>query len=98
MDFYTDLGCWKDDSDRAISKMLGDYSSEYDPILACAEAALDQGFKVFSLQYGGQCFSSADARTTHRKYGKSDGCSTNGRGGTWTNHVYMINSPGNRNA
>ena len=54
--------------------------------------AYKQGFKVFALQAGSLCFTSAKAHLTYYKYGKSDLCKEDGRGGaTWeASQVYKI--------
>jgi len=42
------------------------------------------------LQNGGQCFSSATARSTYRKHGSSNNCANDGKGGFWANRVYEL--------
>ncbi|XP_035693285.1 uncharacterized protein LOC118427555 [Branchiostoma floridae] len=91
------LGCWEDQYDRAISMMEGtdprldghSYLLRTDPIKKCYQVAKDRGYKVFAVQDSGQCFSSATAADTYRKYGPSTGCAE-GEGGSWSNDVYEI--------
>jgi hypothetical protein len=47
------------------------------------------GYKVFSVQHGNQCFSGPHAEKTYNKYGSSNKCS-NGVGGSWANDVYSF--------
>ncbi|XP_047145868.1 neurogenic locus Notch protein isoform X1 [Hydra vulgaris] len=99
---YQNLGCWKDteywwDPDkRAIKsvegkhpKVSGDYNTRKDPIGKCADTAKELGFKLFALQNGGQCFTSADAQLNYMKYGRSDKC-RNGVGGPLVSDVYSL--------
>ena len=94
---YTSLGCWKDNSNRAIpilegsSPFLnGNYVRRVDAIQKCYQAAKSLGYDVFALQNGGHCASSATAKSTYRKYGMSLACMRNGKGGIWANQVYEI--------
>ena len=50
--------------------------------------AAEKGYSVFAVQYNSQCFTSADAKDTYKKYGESTGCSADGRGGGWAQNVY----------
>ncbi|XP_065651564.1 neurogenic locus notch homolog protein 2 isoform X4 [Hydra vulgaris] len=99
---YQNLGCWKDteywwDPDkRAIKsvegkhpKVSGDYNTRKDPIGKCADTAKELGFKLFALQNGGQCFTSADAQLNYMKYGRSNKC-RNGVGGPLVSDVYSL--------
>ena len=45
---------------------------------------------MFSVQYGGECYGSATAEKTFDRYGKSDKCEGDGKGGTWANRVYAF--------
>ena len=47
-------------------------------------------YKVFDLQGGNQCYTSASAHSTYHKYGKSDKCKEDGRGGESASEVYKI--------
>ena len=40
----------------------------------CATKADEEGFTHFGLQYYGECWSSANAAVTFRKFGKSKNC------------------------
>ncbi|XP_035667178.1 uncharacterized protein LOC118409908 isoform X2 [Branchiostoma floridae] len=94
---YTSLGCWEDAYDRAIptlektdARLDGDFFTRNNPIEKCYQVALSRGFPVFALQAGGWCAGSADAHTTHSKYGPSIACAADGEGGPWANEVYQI--------
>ncbi|CAH1240011.1 SVEP1 [Branchiostoma lanceolatum] len=94
---YTSLGCWKDTSKRAISKLEGkdprldgSYSSRQNPIEKCYQVALSRGFTVFAVQHSGQCFGSANGHIIYNKYGPSTACGPDGEGGAWANDVYHI--------
>ena len=45
---------------------------------------------MFAIQDGGQCFGSDIANNTYNHYGKSTGCSVDGKGGPMANNVYEI--------
>ena len=96
------LGCWVDESDRAISgvdngfKVLGSKTGVAS-IQKCADYCKTLGSTIFSLQAGKQCFCAADAEG-YQKYGPSDNCTTpcmgneeETCGGTWANQVYKNN-------
>ena len=93
---YKNVGCYKDTSSRAIPTLEGkdpildgQYSSRKNPIAKCALAARKKGYGMFVIQDGGWCASSATARKTFNKYGKSDAC-RQGEGGAWANDVYVL--------
>ena len=96
------LGCWADESDRAISgvdngfRILGS-NTGVASIQKCADYCKTLGSTIFSLQDGKQCFCAADAEG-YQKYGPSDACNTpcigneeENCGGTWANQVYKNN-------
>ncbi|CAH1263337.1 NPTX1 [Branchiostoma lanceolatum] len=75
---YISLGCWRDTGNRAIPKLEGvdrllddSYQQRTSAIEKCYLVALSRGFTVFAVQYGGQCFGSADAHNTYKKHGSS---------------------------
>ena len=91
------MGCYKDTGNRAIPKIEGKdsildgpYRSRKNAIAKCAIAALNRGFKVFAIQNGGWCASSATAEQTFNKYGKSNDCKDDGEGGPMANSVYVF--------
>ena len=97
-------GCFKDDGEqmnRAIPTLEGNqkvrniltghYKTRTNPVQKCYQAAKALKFKVFAVQDGGQCMSSATALTTYNKYGKSEAC-TSEKGGPWANYVWKIKS------
>ena len=97
IDTYTSLGCWKDNSNRAIptlegksSLLDGTFGSREDAIKKCFFASKAFGYNVFAVQAGGWCASSATAEATFKKYGKSSACNADGKGVSWASAVYQI--------
>ena len=70
--------------------MDGDARSRVNAMEKCAAAARSLGYAVLALQDGGWCSSSSDAGNTYYKYGRSDDCRTDGRGGKLSNQVFQI--------
>ncbi len=94
---YESLGCYRDKRVRAIPSMEGrdvlledSYSQRNDAIQKCAVAAKVRGFKTFAIQDGGMCVGSWWAHKTFGKYGKSQDCKNDGKGGPWANQVYNL--------
>ena len=94
---YRSVGCYKDDSNRAITIVEGtdpildgSYHSRKNPIAKCAATALRKGYTMFAVQDGGHCQTSATAAQTFDKYGVSDACRADGEGGPMANHVYSF--------
>ncbi|XP_078364950.1 uncharacterized protein LOC144649337 [Oculina patagonica] len=94
---YESLGCYRDKPERSISSMEGrdiflkdSYSQRNDSIQKCAVAAKVRGYKTFAIQDGGMCVGSPRAQETFGKYGKSQGCKNDGKGGPWANQVYNL--------
>ena len=94
---YTNVGCYKDTSNRAIeilegkySILDGSYTSRTNAIEKCAVVAMRAGYSMFAVQNGGQCAASATAAQTFDKYGTSTACKADGEGGPWANQVYVI--------
>jgi len=82
----TDLGCWNDSGNRALSRYLGQANSKEE----CAALAQENGSNIFGLQYYGQCFANLPG-DNYKKYGKSRKPCTD-LGTDWQNHVYKIQS------
>ncbi|XP_078364962.1 uncharacterized protein LOC144649346 [Oculina patagonica] len=94
---YESLGCYRDEGVKAIPSMEGrdillkdSYSQRNDAIQKCAVAAKVRGYKTFALQDGGMCVGSPRANKTFGKYGKSQDCKNDGKGGPWANQVYNL--------
>ena len=94
---YKKLGCFKDEAKRAILSLEGTnpvldgpYRTRDNADKKCYKAALSYGYKVFAVQDGGQCMSSATAETTYNQYGESTACAASGKGGPMANNVYQI--------
>ncbi|EDO50076.1 predicted protein [Nematostella vectensis] len=83
------VGCFSDKPERAMGKMIQDLRSHRDPIGRCSELAVKQGYQVFGVQDGGQCFFGPKAHITYDKYGTSKQCKDL-KGGKWANDVYEI--------
>ncbi|XP_078495870.1 uncharacterized protein LOC113475751 [Ciona intestinalis] len=80
---------------RAIPTLEGtdptlsdNYKIRSDPILKCTRVAWARKYEVFAVQFGGWCSSSANARSTYKKYGNSSLCAADGTGGPSANQVY----------
>ena len=94
---YESLGCYKDKDVRAIPSMEGtdgllkdDYLQRNHAIQKCAVAALTWGYKMFAIQDGGMCVGSPNAHKVYGKYGKSQDCKNDGKGGAGANQVYNL--------
>ncbi|XP_077968095.1 uncharacterized protein LOC144422133 [Styela clava] len=95
---YASIGCFKDTGRRAIPQadgrfpiLKGNYQRRSNAIQKCAKVASDKGYKVFSVQNGGWCATGPNAHTTYKKYGPSNACKGDGKGGPWANQVYGVN-------
>ena len=92
------MGCYRDDSSiRAVPDLErtdlvldGNYRVRQNAVEKCAIVARKKGFRMFAIQDHGRCLSSATAGETFDKYGKSDKCSEDGKGGPWANNVYAF--------
>lgn len=58
---------------------------------ACLKYAVEKKYKVFALQYGGECWVDHKQVNNYEIYGKIDDTKCNsGNGGDWANAVYQI--------
>jgi hypothetical protein len=81
---YNYVGCYNDAPNRAIANEMNNVTSVYD----CEQLAKQQGYTVYGLQYGGQCFGSNDINAA-REYGlQTNQSECSPLGGSWTNQVY----------
>ena len=100
---YESVGCFKDSNYRAIESVEGfhryfpsasllfyDYKTRQQAIQKCAVFAKLKGYKMFGIQDGGMCVTSARAHKTYNKYGESEDCKSDGKGGPWANQVYRF--------
>ena len=100
---YESVGCYKDSDERAITSAEGyryslpdphmlshDYKTRKQAIQKCALFAKLQGYKMFAVQDGGQCLTSPTAHLTYNKYGESQDCKNDGKGGPQANQVYRL--------
>ena len=83
------LGCWRDKPRRAIAGGIRFRGS----IAKCEQFARRNGFRIFAIQYGGECFTARNAHQTYRKYGRAGNCK-NGKGGGWAQNVYTVGGTG----
>lgn len=83
---YSDLGCWKDTGNRALTGPPQQYGHT---VNTCGALAKARGSTTFALQHGGWCVTS-NLDDNYKKYGSAPGaCPT--LGGGWVNHVYKVN-------
>lgn len=101
---YVSVGCFNDLNERAIESVDGkyhlnfpsppllknDYKTRQQAIQKCAVFAMLQGYKMFGLQDGGMCVTSPTAHRTYNKYGESQDCKNDGKGGFLANQVYRF--------
>ena len=101
---YKSVGCYKDTNERAIDSvddkwqvdfpdpflLFHDYKTRKQAIQKCALFAKLQGYKMFAVQDGGQCLTSPTAHLTYNKYGESQDCKSDGKGGPQANQVYSL--------
>ena len=55
----------------------------------CLRFAIKNGWEVFAMGYGKECFTSGDAGDTYQQHGTSEKCQ-NGLGGWYAIDVYRI--------
>ena len=96
---YESLGCYKDEDkgvkaipsmERSDVLLKDNYSQRNHAIQKCAVAALTRGYKMFAIQDGGMCVGSPNADKVYDKYGKSQDCKNDGKGGAGANQVYNL--------
>ena len=96
---YKHIGCYKDTDARAMvllegrnDELLGsNYKEREGAIDKCYQVAKSQGFGIFGLQHGGECWGSSVLDNAYGKYGTSADCK-DGKGGIWANDVYQVNT------
>jgi len=86
---YDHIGCFKDNTSRAMPKLLGNWRRDSKAVEKCALATKKAGYLFFGVQYAGECWSGPQAHMTYKKYGTSNRC-VNGQGGNWAQDVYEI--------
>ncbi|KAL9963798.1 hypothetical protein ACROYT_G027341 [Oculina patagonica] len=93
---YVPLGCFKDSkSFRALPELVGSMRGKIDwhhldkTVKECAHKVVvkNSTFKVFGIQFYGECWTGADGEKTYSEYGSSANC-WKGVGGTRANYVY----------
>lgn len=91
------LGCFKDKSARALPELVKNIRPQIDwyhmgnTVRDCAKLVQDKGYKVFGVQFYGECWSGAANMVQYDKYGVAppEKC-WEGVGKHWTNYVYKI--------
>ena len=68
-----DLGCWKDDSDRAINSQKFSVNKN-SAVSQCQQLAIERGFNVFTVENDDVCFTASDAGDTYKRHGPVDNC------------------------
>ena len=66
------------------------YKTREKSVQKCGLFAKLQGYQMFAGQDGGLCLTSPTAHKTFDKYGKSQDCKGDGKGGPWANQVYRL--------
>ena len=100
---YKPVGCYQENFPRVIEEVDGyrsnlpdpymfssDYKTRKQAIKKCALFAKLQGYKMFAIQDGGLCLTSPTAHKTYNKYGESQDCKSDGKGGFFANQVYSL--------
>ena len=83
------MGCWRDKAQPRALHIIGRNISPPDVILKCFIRARDNGYKVFALQWGQECYVGANDGS-YMKYGKATNCDDKGTGGWLALEVYRI--------
>lgn len=96
---YEAVGCFKDGIPRVIATLEGNqtvsniltghYKTRINPVQKCYRAAKALKFKLFAVQDGGQCMSSATILKNYKNLGKSQECVSE-KGGPMANYVWKI--------
>ena len=86
---YHHIGCFGDSKERALPKFLGSFIGSGDAIERCYLKARREGYDMFSVQNGGECWSGYKAEETYDKYGRSYDC-YHGKGGIFASDVYTM--------
>jgi len=68
---------------------MGTRQNRNDSIGLCYDDAIAQGYTMFGVQFGGECWSGDKIELTYSKYGGTSRCK-NGVGGSWANDAYLV--------
>ena len=89
-------GCYKDLPVRAMDSLEGqdhlldgNYKTRKDAIQKCSLVGRGRGYEVVGIQDGGMCVGSATLRGFN-KYGISQDCKSDGKGGPWATEVHAL--------
>lgn len=86
---YKAHGCYRDRSQRAMGSLQGARKNRNDSIEKCYQDAITNGYTMFGLQHGGECWAGDKIEVSYSKYGEADNCK-DGLGGGWANNVYSV--------
>ena len=70
----------------------GDYKLRTDAIEKCALEAMKRRYAVFAIHDGGSCLGSTIVPPTFNKFGISQDCKSDGKGGPGSTNVYVSGS------
>ena len=71
------------------SRLDGHYTERKDVINKCYQVVNESGMAIFAIQDGGWC-AGAISMDGYKKYGVSNNCLLDGKGGKLANRVYWI--------
>ncbi|XP_031551832.1 SCO-spondin-like isoform X1 [Actinia tenebrosa] len=92
---FEGLGCFDENEPRAIPILVKNLRPDLDwwhldkTVITCAKMVKQKGWKVFGIQFYGECWSGPSALDTYAKYGNSSAC-WDGVGQEGANYVYFI--------
>lgn len=84
---FTNVGCFKDDWNRAIPK----FTKRVKSVAECAKIAKEADANLFGIQDNGECYIGNEfGKQNFKRYGRRDNCST--LGGPWAQQTYLSNN------
>ena len=96
------LGCYKDLPVRAMEILEGkdhlldgNYTTRKNAIEKCILVGKGRGYQIVGIQDGGMCVGSPSLKDFN-KYGISQDCKSDGKGGPWATEVHALTSEGGR--
>ena len=93
---YKSFGCYKHNPGMTVLEgkdpevLDGYYKFRTDAVGKCALAAMKRRYEVLAVQDGGLCLLSGTLYPIFNKYGTSQDCTSDGKGGPGANQVYII--------
>jgi hypothetical protein len=84
---FTNVGCFKDDWNRAIPK----FTKRVKSVAECAKIAKEADANLFGIQDNGECYIGNEfGKQNYKRYGPRNNCST--LGGPWAQQTYLSNN------